>query len=274
MLAYHKEEESYYAVKIINKSQYRNQYQRLVEEIDILSSVNHPHIIHLKEIFEMDGTLYIITQLASGGDLFDRIIEKGKYTEIEAATLISYLLHALSYLHSKNIIHRDLKPENLLLRSADSDVDILIADFGLSKLLDLDNMVAMSTCGTPIYIAPEIISQPPPPSSHINNNNNDVAETYGGYTTSVDLWSVGVITYILLSGKPPFFHRNLGFLFSSIKDADFDYPIEDWQSISDEAISFIDSLLVPSPSLRPTALQSLNHPWIRKFASPSSPPSS
>ena len=248
--AYHINEGVDYAVKIIEKKKYKNQLNRLVAEMEILQSVNHPNIIHMKEIFEMDEKLYIVTELAEGGELFDRLVKKNTYSESEAATLIKKLLSALSYLHRRNIIHRDLKPENLLLRSEDNNYDILIADFGLSKLLEFDE-VAQTTCGTPIYIAPEVISQ---------------TQETTGYSSSVDLWTVGVITYILLAGKPPFYHKNIALLFQAIRIVDYEYPESEWSGISDTAIQFIDQLLVADPEKRMNADQALLHQWIKFYA--------
>ena len=122
-------------------------------------------------------------------------------------------------------------------------MDIVIADFGLSKFLG-ENMMIQSACGTPIYVAPEVLSGKP-------------------YTKAVDMWTVGVITFILLSGKPPFYHRHMPMLFESIMNADFDYPPQDWDNISDDAIAFIDSLLVVKADDRLDAEQALNHKWIQ-----------
>merc|ERR1712000_586434 len=176
-----------YAVKIIDKKNVGQDMQRLRTEIEILTRVKHPNIINLKEIMEDDDTLYIITELVTGGELFDKIVELGAYTEAAAATLVLNMVSAIDYLHSMNIVHRDLKPENLLLKD-DSDIsEVKLADFGLSKIISdgVQKQLMQTACGTPGYVAPEVL-------------------TADGYDKEVDLWSIGVITYILLCGFPPF----------------------------------------------------------------------
>ena len=212
--------------------------------MQVLKSVDHPNIIHLKEIFETDTMLYIVTEVVTGGELFDRIVEKGSYSERDAALLVKKFVTALEYLHDKNIVHRDLKPENLLLKSPDQDTEVKLADFGLSKVLGQEVMM-QTACGTPGYVAPEILQ---------------TSDT--GYGKEVDMWSVGVITYILLCGFPPFYNENVAQLFESIIKADFDYPSDYWDHISDDAIDFIDNLLIPDPAKRMTASDALKHSWL------------
>ena len=213
--------------------------------MQVLKSVDHPNIIKLKDIFETDTMLYIVTEVVTGGELFDRIVDKGSYCERDTAVLIRKLVSALEYLHSKNIVHRDLKPENLLLKSLEEDTEIKLADFGLSKVLGQEVMM-QTACGTPGYVAPEILQT-----------------SQSGYGKEVDMWSVGVITYILLCGFPPFYNDNVAQLFESIINADFDYPAEYWDHISDDAIDFIDCLLIADPSKRLTANTALEHSWLK-----------
>jgi len=233
------------AIKIIEKKNVEQDLHRLATEMQVLKSVNHPNIIKLKDIFETDTMLYIVTEVVTGGELFDRIVSKGSYSERDAAMLIKKLVAALEYLHSKNIVHRDLKPENLLLKSPQEDTEVKLADFGLSKVLGTEVMM-QTACGTPGYVAPEILQ---------------TSET--GYGKEVDMWSVGVITYILLCGFPPFYNDNVAQLFESIINADFDYPSEYWDHISDDAIDFIDSLLITDPEKRMSATQALQHSWLQ-----------
>merc|ERR1711879_299457 len=236
-----------YAVKIIDKKNVGQDMQRLRIEIDILTRVKHPNIINLKEIMEDDETLYIITELVTGGELFDKIVELGAYTESDAAELVIKMVSAIDYLHKKNIVHRDLKPENLLLKDDDDVSEIKLADFGLSKIVG--NKVMMQTaCGTPGYVAPEVLQASP-------------------YDKEVDLWSIGAITYILLCGFPPFYNESLPLLFEQIMKADYDYPPDYWDEISDSAKNFIDCLLVVEPSERMTAEQALQHEWLAGSAS-------
>merc|ERR1712137_1132546 len=239
-----------YAVKIIDKKNVGQDMQRLRIEIDILTRIKHPNIINLKEIMEDDETLYIVTELVTGGELFDKIVELGAYTEADAAKLVHNMVKAIDYLHSKNIVHRDLKPENLLLK-ADTDIsEVKLADFGLSKIISdgVQKQMMQTACGTPGYVAPEVL-------------------TADGYDKEVDLWSIGVITYILLCGFPPFYNEHLPVLFEAIMKADYDYPEDYWDEISDTAKNFIDRLLVVEPDKRMTTKQALEHPWLSGQAS-------
>jgi len=239
-----------YAVKIIDKKNVGQDMQRLRTEIEILTRVKHPNIINLKEIMEDDDTLYIITELVTGGELFDKIVELGAYTEADAAELVAKMVSAIDYLHSMNIVHRDLKPENLLLKDINNIAEVKLADFGLSKIVSdgVQKQMMQTACGTPGYVAPEVL-------------------TADGYDKEVDLWSIGVITYILLCGFPPFYNEHLPILFESIMKAEYDYPEDYWDEISDTAKNFIDRLLVVEPDKRMTTKQALEHPWLSGQAS-------
>eukprot|EP01096_Ripella_sp_DP13-Kostka_P002152 TRINITY_DN1287_c0_g3_i2.p1 TRINITY_DN1287_c0_g3~~TRINITY_DN1287_c0_g3_i2.p1 ORF type:complete len:431 (+),score=254.34 TRINITY_DN1287_c0_g3_i2:61-1353(+) len=231
-----------YAVKIIEKKNVGQDMVRLRTEIEILKRVQHPNIIRLKEIIEDSDTLYIITEMVTGGELFDKIVDLGAYTEAEAATLVRKMVSAIDYLHAMDIVHRDLKPENLLLKDSNDISNIKLADFGLSKIVS--SQVAMQTaCGTPGYVAPEVLNAT-------------------GYGPEVDLWSIGVITYILLCGFPPFYNESLPMLFEQIMKAEFDYPPDYWDEISDSAKNFINRLLVVDPAKRMSTKQALEHPWL------------
>merc|ERR1712063_133156 len=239
-----------YAVKIIDKKNVGQDMQRLRTEIEILTRVKHPNIINLKEIMEDDDTLYIITELVTGGELFDKIVELGAYTEADAAELVAKMVSAIDYLHSMNIVHRDLKPENLLLKDINNIAEVKLADFGLSKIVSdgVQKQMMQTACGTPGYVAPEVL-------------------TADGYDKEVDLWSIGVITYILLCGFPPFYNEHLPILFESIMKAEYDYPEDYWDEISDTAKNFIDRLLVVDPAKRMTTQQAIAHPWLAGSAS-------
>jgi serine/threonine protein kinase len=183
-------------------------------------------------------------ELVTGGELFNRIVELGAYTEEMAVKVVRSLLDAVAYLHSLNIAHRDLKPTNLLLKSVDDDSDVKIADFGLSKILG-ENALMQTACGTPIYVAPEVLSGE-------------------AYEREVDLWSIGVIMYILLCGFPPFFNdgTDVGMLFDQIMTGTFEFPDPYWTNISDDAKNLIKQFLTVDPAKRPTAEEALKHPWI------------
>jgi len=231
-----------YAIKIIDKKLVET--TRLENEIQILKKVDHKNIILLKEVFESSSKLYLVMELVTGGELFNKIVEIGAYSEQIAKDLVRQIIQGVKYLHSLNIAHRDLKPTNLLLKSNDTN-EIKIADFGLSKILGPDSMM-QTACGTPIYVAPEVLKGE-------------------GYDKEVDLWSVGVIMYILLCGFPPFFDdgENMGQLFEQIMAGDFDFPDPYWTDIDESAKNLIEHLLVVEPSKRYTADEALAHPWLK-----------
>lgn len=139
--AKHKETGEIFAVKVISKKNVQQDLHRLAIEMEVLQTVQHPNIIELKEVFETEEMLYIVTELVTGGELFDRIVSKGSYSEHDAAALVRKFVEALDYLHDKGIVHRDLKPENLLLKNDDEDTDIKLADFGLSKIMGSEVMM-------------------------------------------------------------------------------------------------------------------------------------
>jgi len=233
-----------YAIKIIEKNNLEADLSRLKTEIDILKQVSHPNIIFMKDLFETQEVVAIVTELVTGGELFDKIVEQGNYSERDASILVAKMVSAIDYLHNKGIVHRDLKPENLLLKSSEDLTEVKIADFGLSKIVGTSSMVRMMTaCGTPSYVAPEVLLTI-------------------GYDKEVDLWSIGVITYILLCGFPPFYNETLHKLFEEIMQAQYEFLEEYWGHISDLAKDFVSKLLVANPMKRMTAAQALKHPWI------------
>mmetsp|Transcript_32581 Transcript_32581/g.81655 ORF Transcript_32581/g.81655 Transcript_32581/m.81655 type:complete len:300 (-) Transcript_32581:316-1215(-) len=233
-----------YAVKIIDKNDTEN--KRIRTEIEILKQVDHEHIIRLEEVYETDTKLYLIMELVTGGELFNSIVRLGSYTEGDAALLVRNIVSAVAYLHDLNIAHRDLKPTNLLLSTKDTLTDVKIADFGLSKILG-DDAIMQTACGTPIYVAPEILNGDP-------------------YDKEVDMWSVGIIMYILLCGFPPFYDdgNNMGKLFEQIIEGEYSYPDEYWAHISEDAKDLIDHLLMVDPAQRFTAKQCLEHRWVKQ----------
>nr|XP_025967531.1 calcium/calmodulin-dependent protein kinase type 1G isoform X2 [Dromaius novaehollandiae] len=180
-------------------------------------------------------------QLVSGGELFDRILERGVYTEKDASVVIHQVLTAVKYLHENGIVHRDLKPENLLYLTPEENSKIMITDFGLSKMEQ--NGIMSTACGTPGYVAPEVLTQKP-------------------YSKAVDCWSIGVITYILLCGYPPFYEETESKLFEKIKEGYYEFESPFWDDISESAKDFIRHLLEKNPKTRFTCEEALRHPWI------------
>ncbi|KAI7791948.1 calcium/calmodulin-dependent protein kinase type 1D [Triplophysa rosa] len=231
-----------FAVKCIPKKALKGKESSIENEIAVLHKIKHENIVALEDIYESSNHLYLIMQLVSGGELFDRIVEKGFYTEKDASVLIKQVLDAVNYLHSMGIVHRDLKPENLLYFNPQDGSKIMISDFGLSKMEGTGDVMS-TACGTPGYVAPEVLAQKP-------------------YSKAVDCWSIGVIAYILLCGYPPFYDENDSKLFEQILKADYEFDSPYWDDISDSAKDFISCLMEKDPAKRYTCEQALRHPWI------------
>jgi len=215
-------------------------------EIEVMKKLNHKNIICLEDVFEEEGStgkIYMVLEYVGGGELFEHIIGRGNYSENDAAFAVRQIIEAVAYLHSKGIAHRDLKPENLLCTGPNNEI-IKVADFGLSK--EYSNQSLETIVGTPDYVAPEVLRGK-------------------GYTNAVDIWSIGVITYVLLCGSPPFYSSGNDDkeVYMQILAADFKFFSPDWDNISKEAKSFITCLLVLTPGRRPTASQCLEAPWLK-----------
>ena len=215
-----------------------------------------------------DETLvYLVTDLALGGELFDRICRKGSYYEIDAADLIKATLSAVAYLHDHGIVHRDLKPENLLFRTPEDNADLLIADFGLSRIMDEEAFhVLTTTCGTPGYMAPEIFQK--------IGHGKPVYVWHLGWENVLiicsDVWAIGVITYFLLCGYTPFDRGSNLDEMQAILVADYSFtPIEYWRGVSESAKDFIRRCLTIDSTKRMTAHEALAHPWISPTAASS-----
>ncbi|XP_062400611.1 calcium/calmodulin-dependent protein kinase type 1 [Sardina pilchardus] len=242
VLAEEKRTQRLVAIKCIPKKALEGKENSIENEIAVLHRIQHTNIVTLEDIFESQSHLYLVMELVSGGELFDRIVEKGFYTERDASKLICQILDAVKYLHDMGIVHRDLKPENLLYYSMDEDSKIMISDFGLSKIEDSGSVMS-TACGTPGYVAPEVLAQKP-------------------YSKAVDCWSIGVISYILLCGYPPFYDENDAKLFEQILKAEYEFDSPYWDDISDSAKDFICHLMEKDPVERFTCEQALQHPWI------------
>ncbi|KTG00189.1 hypothetical protein cypCar_00027184 [Cyprinus carpio] len=238
-----------FAMKCVKKKNKRD--VNLENEIAVLRKIQHDNVVCLEDFYESRTHYYLLMQLmmlhcsypvsVSGGELFDRILDRGMYSEADASLVIRQVLEAVSYLHKNGIVHRDLKPENLLYYSPDENAKIMISDFGLSKMED--NGIMSTACGTPGYVAPEVLAQKP-------------------YSKAVDCWSIGVITYILLCGYPPFYEETETRLFSKIMKAQYEFDSPFWDDISESAKDFIRNMMQKNPKMRYDTEQALRHPWI------------
>ncbi|XP_029206658.2 serine/threonine-protein kinase DCLK2-like isoform X5 [Acropora millepora] len=231
-----------FALKIISKAKVKGKEHMVENEISILRRVKHKNIVELIEEYETPKEIFLVTELVKGGDLFEAIVKATKYTEKDACHMIRDLASALEYLHSMNIVHRDIKPENLLVVNySDNTKSLKLADFGLATEVKTPMFLV---CGTPTYVAPEILDET-------------------GYGLKVDIWAAGVITYILLCGFPPFRSPDQDELFDLILAGEFEYLSPFWDDISDSAKDLINHMLVVDDITRFSALEVLNHSWIK-----------
>lgn len=233
--------QSKYAVKTIRKA-FVSKSEYLRAEVSIVTKLKHPNIIRVVDVLEDADFLHIVTELCTGGELFNRIVERKMFSEWSAALVLKQILDAVDYCHSQDppIVHRDLKPENFMFKDH-TDTSLKVIDFGLSKQTN-----SMHTrVGTPYYIAPEVLRR--------------------DYTSKCDLWSVGVIAYIMLCGYPPFYGESDKDIFRRIAAGKFHFPHREWGHVSLEAKEFVKSLLRVKPSERPTAREAIQHPFIKKY---------
>ncbi|KAM9737704.1 serine/threonine-protein kinase DCLK3 isoform 1-T1 [Menidia menidia] len=236
------------AMKIVQRSRLAGREHMMQNELSLLGSLSHPRVVRLLEHHHTHTHSYLLMELVAGGDLFDAISRSGRFSEAEAGLMVSDVSEALSYIHGRSIVHRDLKPENLLIEPAAGGIlRLKLGDFGLAMVV---TEPVFTICGTPTYVAPEIL-----------------CET--GYGVAVDVWALGVILYILLCGFPPFRSRDRDQeeLFKLIKQAQLHFPSPYWDSISEEARELVTCLLQPDPSLRITAEKTLLHQWVKAMAS-------
>lgn len=212
-------------------------------EIEIMTRLSgHPNVVDLKAVYEEEDYVHLVMELCAGGELFHKLEKQGRFPETEARLLFRHLMQVVMYCHDKGVVHRDLKPENILLANKSSSSPIKLADFGLATYITPGQSLH-GTVGSPFYIAPEVLC--------------------GGYDQAADVWSAGVILYILLSGMPPFWGKTKSRIFDAVRAAELRLPSNPWESISGSAKELIKGMLCRDPSKRLTAQQVLDHYWVR-----------
>lgn len=246
--AEHKASKAIRAVKTVSKVAAGPRIlSRLHTEIDIMKMLDHPGIIKLYETFEDRKNIYLVMELCVGGELFDRIVASGHFTETQAAIVMQQMISAVYYMHENHVCHRDLKPENFLFRSKDPiETNILkLIDFGLSATFEPGTFFA-TKAGTPYYVAPQVLD--------------------GKYDELSDIWSAGVIMYVLLCGYPPFMAENDHDVLALVKKGRFVFQAKDWRDVSQDAKDLIQKMITLNPRDRLSAREALNHVWIRQKA--------
>jgi len=220
--------------------------ERVLHEVTIMNHLHHGNLVAVVDFFEEDDFYYIVMELMVGGDVFDRIIDLQNYTEKDARDLVKILLVAVDYMHKRGVVHRDIKPQNIFLESEDNNSAIKIGDFGSATRFHTPKSLS-SRKGTPSYVAPEILKEQP-------------------YDQSCDMWSVGVVIYVMLCGytpfMTPFMEENQQKMLERIKLGDWTFDPEDWSQISDEAKDLIKGLMCTNVDKRLTASQALRSKWI------------
>ncbi|OIW01467.1 hypothetical protein TanjilG_19393 [Lupinus angustifolius] len=212
-------------------------------EIQIMHHLaGHPNVISIKGAYEDSVAVHVVMELCAGGELFDRIIQRGHYTERQAADLIRTIVDVVEACHSLGVMHRDLKPENFLFINKQEDSSLKTIDFGLSVFFK-PGEIFMDVVGSPYYVAPEVLGK--------------------WYGPEADVWSAGVILYILLSGVPPFWAESEQEIFEQVLHGDLDFTSDPWPQISESAKDLVKKMLVRDPRRRLKAHQVLCHPWIQ-----------
>jgi len=242
------------AVKAIDTSKVAD-IDKFKAEVEIQKQLDHPNIVKLFETFQDAKRYYLVMELCTGGELFDRIVEEAEkhadegkegeaFEEGDAANYMAQILGAMQYMHSRDFVHRDIKPENFLLASKERDAPIKVIDFGLAKEFKVGSDGFMKTkAGTPYYVAPQVLQ--------------------GKYNEKCDIWSCGVIAYILLCGYPPFYGDRDEDILRRVKKGDFDFPSPDWDNVSSHGKDMIKSMLTLKQDDRPSAKSLLDHTWLQ-----------
>lgn len=246
-LVYGKIDRRRYALKTFKKTKVqKNRLQLLISEVEIYLTLDHPNIAKLHDVYEDSDNIFLVTECCDGGELYARLQQRGTYTDLDAAQATREMLRAVGYLHSHDVVHRDLKLENFLYLSEEATTSLKLIDFGFAKIWDPSTLM-MASCGSVAYVSPDVLSG-------------------RGYTNKCDMWSLGIIVWMLLTGYPPF-HGEESAMRKKIKAAEADWAHRKrWKPVMDDAKDFVKALLVKEPDSRLSAQKALAHPWLVRTA--------
>jgi len=246
------------AIKAVDRARFQAFQARhgselcLGSEAEVLMGLSHPGIVKIHEWFETPAHLYLVMELLEGGDLLDDVMDRGRLPEAEARRLFRELCGAVAFLHAEDVVHRDIKPENILLTSGGAGRHAKLADFGLAKS-GVHLRDCRTFCGTPNYFAPEVIG------TYRERQEGQPA----GYGKPVDMWGLGVVLYIMLSGVPPF-EESEGVLYEQITQGRYAFDVPAWNEVTPEAKHMVKQLMTVDPNERLTIEQALAHPWLQR----------
>ncbi|KAJ2777896.1 Calmodulin-dependent protein kinase cmk2 [Coemansia javaensis] len=232
------------AIKVIKKSSLNGNEEMVLKEINIVRQLQHPNIVRLLDWFESKDKYYLVFQLCTGGELFQKIIDLERFTEQDAARLIRCGFGSIAYLHQHNIVHRDIKPENFIFLDDSKDAPLMLADFGIARIMKSNDEILNTMCGSLGYVAPEIMLRQ-------------------GHGKPVDIWSMGIVTFSSLCGYSPFWeYQEPRALMAAIQSDNITFDERYWTGISEHARDFIRRCLRSNPAERMTAEEALQHPWL------------
>jgi len=243
------------AIKTLMRNHDNFDKDLLEHEIAVMKKLDNEYCIRLLEVMEDSKAVHLVEELATGGELFDRIVEIKHFSEADCAKVIKQVILGIAHMHSLGACHRDLKPENLLMLSGDKNdegyMKVKIADFGLSSLRPVQDASMSTVCGTPDYLAPEVIMIAA-----------EGPRSRRKYDAKVDVWAVGVICYTMICGYPPFWSENMAEMLHLIKHGEYTFDGPSWATVTQETKDFVAFLLTTDPKKRPTSEEALKHPFL------------
>ncbi|KAJ2759431.1 Calmodulin-dependent protein kinase cmk2, partial [Coemansia nantahalensis] len=232
------------AIKVIKKSSLNGNEEMVVKEINLVRGLHHPHIVKLLDWFESKDKYYLVFQLCTGGELFQKIMEFGKFTEKDAIGFLRCGFESIAYLHKHNIVHRDIKPENFIFADKTPDAPLMLADFGIARIMKDNDEVLSTMCGSMGYVAPEVLLRK-------------------GHGKAVDIWSMGIVTFSTLCGYSPFWKfEEPRALIVAMQSDNIEFDDRYWWNVSSQAKDFIRGCLRSDPKDRMTIEEALVHPWM------------